>query len=166
MKRYLIILFTLLLASCGYHLGGFKSGALKKMKTYSVAMFANETTFPNVSMQLTTALTDTLQRDGTFTLASADKCDFQVTGSVRSVHETSQRTNTLDTYLSSEIGLAVYVDYKVIDRRTGKVLIQARTNASGSFFNDTGNAQTARDGALSYATRQVAEQIVNRLTLP
>lgn len=166
MKRYLAILFALLLAACGYRMGGLKKTSMKKMNTFSVEMFDNETVFPFVAMQLTTALTDTMQRDGTYTMASSEKCDFKIRGAVYSVHETSQRTNTADTYLSSEIGLTVHVEYQVINRRTGKTILSSKTSASGSFFNDTGNAQTARDGALSYATRKAAENIVQTLTLP
>lgn len=166
MKRYLAILFALLLAACGYRMGGLKKTSMKKMNTFSVEMFDNETVFPFVAMQLTTALTDTMQRDGTYTMASSEKCDFKIRGAVYSVHETSQRTNTADTYLSSEIGLTVYVSYVVRDAHTGKEIVRSSVSAEGSYFNDTGSVETARDSALSYATRRAAELIVQYLTTP
>lgn len=166
MKRFLTLLFVAALASCGYHLGGLKSKAMEKMNTFSVSMFENYTTYPNVSMQLTTALTDRLQRDGTYRLASSDACDFTVQGSVRSVFASSLRTNSEDTYLSSEIGLTVVVHYRVIDNNTGKKITSGSVSEQGSYFNDDGNVQTARDSALSYATRKAAESIVQALTTP
>lgn len=155
------------MVSCGYHLGGFHRASMDGMHTFSVEMFGNETLYPNVSMQVTTAVTDSLQRDGTFRLASPDECDFIVSGTVTDVSAQGLRTNAGDTYLSSEIGLTVHVSYVITNRRTGRSIMRSRTSAQGSYFNDTtGNVQTARDSALSYATRQVADLIVQALSLP
>lgn len=140
---------------------------MKHLNTYCVEMFANKTLYPNVAMQITTAVGDGLQRDGTYRLASPEKCDFRVTGVVTSVQASGLLTNAGDTYLSSEIGLRVYVTCTVINNRTGKIIYSRQVSATGSFFNDdTGNVQTARESALSYATRQAAELIVQSLTLP
>ena len=169
MKRFLLLLLAaaVLLSSCGYRLGGLRRAAMRGFKTYSVEMFENRTLFPSVAMQVTTAITDSLQRDGTFRLASPEKADFRVIGAVSSVQAAGLRTNAGDTYLSSEVGLRVYVSYSVINNRTGKLIFSRLVNAQGSFFNDdTGNVQTARDSALSYAARQAAELVVQSLTLP
>ena len=169
MKRAfpLLLFVALLLASCGYHLGGLRRASMKHLNTYCVEMFANKTLYPNVAMQITTAVGDGLQRDGTYRLASPEKCDFRVTGVVTSVQASGLLTNAGDTYLSSEIGLRVYVTCTVINNRTGKIIYSRQVSATGSFFNDdTGNVQTARESALSYATRQAAELIVQSLTLP
>lgn len=169
MKRFLPLLLAAvaLLASCGYHLGGFRKGSMKGLDTYCVEMFANETLYPNVAMQVTTAVGDSLQRDGTFRLASPDKCDFIVRGVVNSVEAFGLRTSAGDTYLSSEIGLRVHVTCTIINNRTGKTIYSRKVTAQGSFFNDdTGNVQSARESALSYAARQAAELVVQSLTLP
>lgn len=169
MRRYLTLLLAALcfISSCGYRLGGLRKGSMKKLNTYSVDMFANETLYPNVAMQITTAVSDCMQRDGTYRLASPDKCDFTVSGVVTSVQANGLRTNAGDTYLSSEIGLTVHVDFTITNRRTGRALFTRTVRAQGSFFNDdTGNVQTARDSALSYATRRAAELIVQTLTMP
>lgn len=168
MKRLLCLCVALLaLVSCGYHLGGLRKASLRGLNTYSVEMFANETLYPNVAMQITTAVADSMQRDGTFRMASPEKCDFKIVGAVNSVSASGLRTNAGDTYLSSEIGLTVHVSYTIINCRTGKTIMSSHVSAEGSFFNDsTGNVQTARDSALSYATRRAADLIVQALTLP
>lgn len=166
MKRLIILCALVLsLVSCGYHLGGFKREALKEVDTFCVHMFDNRTIYPNVSVQLTSALTDTLQRDGTYRLAPEGQADVRVQGEVRSVHASSLRPNWADTYLSSEIGLTVVAFYKVVSVSTGKVLLSGVVRGEGSYFN-TGNTQTARDTALSYASRRAAELIVEALTRP
>ncbi len=157
----------LLITGCGYHLGGLRCNALKDKDTYCVNMFANHTTQPNVAMQMTTALADNLQRDGSFRMASPTECDFKIDGTVTRILRTSLSANSRDSYVSSEIGLRVYVDYVVTDAATGKELVRGTTNAEGSYFNSTsGNVQSARESALSYATRKAAENIVYQLTIP
>ncbi len=168
-KLFLLVvsLFALTLGSCGYHLGGLRSGAMKNVNTFCVEMFENRTTQAMVSMQMTTALADALQRDGTFRLASPSTADVRIEGVVKNISSSSLITDSRDSYISREIGLRVFVDFSVIDTRTNKVLVSGTVSEDGSFFNDdTGNIQSARDAALSYATRKVATSIVNRLTIP
>ncbi len=154
-------------SSCVYHLGGVKNRSMRKINTVCVNTFANHTLFPYVATQFSAALTETLQRDGGYSLASPANCDAIVSGAVTSVTESSLRANWRNTYISAEIGLTVHVSYVVTDARTGKVLTRGQVAEEGSFFNDSaGNVQAARDSALSYATRLAAEQIVLNLTTP
>ncbi len=156
----------LLFSGCGYHLGGLRCDALKDKDTFCVNMFANHTTQPNVSIQLTTALADSLQRDGSFRMATPSECDFVIDGVVTRVMRESLSTDWRDSCISREIALIVYVSYVVTDPKSGKVLLRGTTHAEGSYFNTTGNIQSARESALSYAARKAAENIVYRLTIP
>ncbi len=128
-------------------------------------MFANHSLHTNACMLITTALTDNLQRDGSFRMASPAKCDFKIDGAVTGVGRKSYSADSRDSYISSEIGLVVYVQYRVTDQH-GKVLKSGNTRADASYFNKTGNIQSAREAALSYATRKAAENIVYTLTIP
>ncbi|MBE6419663.1 MAG: hypothetical protein E7031_05970 [Akkermansiaceae bacterium] len=169
MKRLLSLIaisVPLLTASCGYKLGGLVSGDMKDMKTFDVTMFENYTNYPHVAMQMTTALADALQSDGTFRMVAPSQSDFSVSGKVTSVSASSLTTNPDDTYLSLEIGLTVHVDYSITDRKSGKVIKTGSVTGRGSYFNTPGNVQSARDAALSYATRLAAEELVDALTLP
>lgn len=160
------VLASLALASCGYHVGGLKNSRMQNVNTFCINMFENDTTFPQVSQQMTTALADALQRDGSFRLASSGRSDCSISGKVTRVSMESLRTDPDDTYLSSEVGLTVYVDYKVTDLKTGKVILEGSVSEQGSYFNNLGNMQSARDASLSYATRRAASSIVDNLTLP
>lgn len=157
---------ALLVCSCGYHLGGIKPEMMKDMNTYCVEVFENNTVQPSVGMLMTTAMTNSMQSDGTYLLAPRSKADFILKGKVAHIERESLRANPDDTYVSSEIGLTVYVDYQVIDNKTGKVLAKGSTNATGSYFNQGVNTVSAMDTALSYATRQAAENITLNLTNP
>lgn len=169
--RYFLTILCCLFAltvteGCGYHVGAPRNRALAGIKTFCVDMFANNTVYPMAPMQMTTALADTLQRDGTFRMASPSDCDIRISGTVTSVTSRSLITNSQDSYISTEIGLDVHVDYQVVDCRTGKLLKSGSVKEEGSYFNNDGNIQSAREDAISYATRKAAYTIVNRITLP
>lgn len=169
MKRFFSIsacMLPLFTASCGYQLGGLVNGDMKDMKTFDVTMFENQTNYPLVAMQMTTALADALQSDGTFRMVAPSQSDFSVSGKVTSVSASSLTTNPDDTYLSLEIGLTVHVQYTITNRKTGKVIKTGTVSGQGSYFNTSGNAQSARESALSYATRLAADELVGVLTLP
>lgn len=169
MKTFRVIfsgMLALLVSACGYHLGGVKPGNMKDMNTFCVEMFENNTVQPNVGMLMTTAMANTLQSDGTYRMAPRSEADFILKGTVTHIERDSLRTNTDDTYVSSEIGLIVHVDYKIVNRKTGKVLRDGSSHATGSYFNQGVNTVSAMDTALSYATRLLAENITLNLTSP
>ncbi len=155
------------LAGCGYHVGGVKPAALSRMDSFCVEMFSNTSTQPQVSMQLTSALTDALQSDGTYRLVRRGAADFVVSGQVVSITPVSLTTDWRDTYRSSEIGLLLKVRYVVRDGKSGEELTSGGVTTESSYFNQDGvNVQNARINALSYAARQAADEIAARLTSP
>lgn len=166
MRSVFVGALALVVSSCGYHLGGIKPEYMKDMNTYCVEVFENNTVQPSVGMLMSTAMTNTMQSDGTYLLAPRSKADFILKGSVTHIERDSLRTNPDDTYVSSEIGLTVYVNYQVIDNKTGKQLTKGSTSATGSYFNQGVNTVSAMDAALSYATRLAAENITSNLTNP
>ena len=157
----------MLTASCGYHLDGALNPKMAGVKTFAVSMFENQSLYPEVSMMVTTALTDRLEQSGTMRLVPHSAADCTITGKVAGVERSSLRANPQDSAYSSEIGLTVRVEYTVTDNRTGKVLVGGRTSGIGSLFNnELSSIRTAEQNAVSYAARQAADDIVTDLTLP
>ena len=153
----------LLLPACGYHLGGYKPEKLKNMHTFSVNMMENNSLEPRAGVLLTSALADSLQRDGTYRLSSRGRSDFRIEGEIASVTYSSLRTNKEDTYISDEISMNVTVKYRVVDNADGKKLIANTLTVSSNFYNQ-GNVQTARMNAMSYAAMLAAQRITDALT--
>lgn len=173
MKRFVTLIAAaaalLLLPACMpelYHMGGLKPAAMKEMNTFCVEMFENHSTQPEAGMMLTTALTDAMQRDGTYRLASAEQADFVLCGEVTHISRESLLTDAKDTYLSREVGINVHVHYKVCNARTGAIVFEQEAMGQGSYFGDSGNVQSAISSALSAATRRAAEIITDELTTP
>lgn len=163
-RSFVACISALFISSCGYHLGGVKPADMQGMNTFAVEMFENTTVQPNVGMLMTTAMTNTLQSDGTYSLSPREDADFIVKGTVTHIDRSSLITDTEDTYVSREIGLTVHVKYQVVERATGKVLCQGGASGSGSYYNQGVNTVSAMDTALSYATRLVAEDITLNMT--
>lgn len=162
MKSFRLLIASLLLSglsSCGYHLGGAKPACLENMNTFCVEVFENESLHANAGMLMTTAMANALQSDGTYRMAPRNEADFVVKGTVSRIQRESLITDSDDTYVSKELGARVYVDYQVVDRKTGKVLINGSESETASFFNQVGSTQTAMDAAISYATRRIADDI-------
>lgn len=154
---------ALVLSSCGYHLGGMKPAGMKDMNTFCVEVFGNETLYPNAGMLMTTAMANALQSDGTYRMASRKDADFIVKGTVTRASRVSQITDSDDTYVSLKLGLTVSVNYKVIERKTGKELYDSTLMETTSFFNQVGSTESAVESALSYATRRLADEITIEL---
>ncbi len=125
----------------------------------SVRMFDNNTLEPLAGVLLTNAVTDVMQRDGTFTLAASGKADIILEGEIKELQFKSVRPNPLDTYISSEIELSLKVDYRVIDRKTGKVVDKGTVTNQGNFYNEYGNVQNYRNNTLAYISQKIAEDI-------
>ncbi len=170
MKRLLPLIlcfFTLLiLSSCGYHLGGTVNAKLKGVKTIAVTMFDNNSEYPDLGFQVTTAMGNALQTDGTFTMAPPSSADVIVSGSVSGVDVRRSLIDGRDTHLARELTMKVYVSYTITRRKDGKVLVKGRANGDGSYFNTGGNTQAGRAAALSYASRRAAGMVVDLLTRP
>ncbi len=157
-------LLALCVSSCSYHLGGVKPASMEHLNTFCVEMFSNYTLQPNAGMLMTTAMANTLQSDGTYRMAPRNDADFIVKGEVVSIERESLTTNTEDTYVSTQIGINVNVEYQVIERKTGRVIIDSEEEAQGSYFNQVGSTQSSLETALSYATRRIAQDITLSLT--
>ncbi len=169
MKRLLCLglgLLTLSLGSCGYHAGGLVNKKLEGVKTFYVSMFDNFTTYPTAGMLATSAIGNSLQTDGTFKMASPGTADVEISGAVTNVTIEQSLVDWQDTHLSLEFRITMQVDYKVKRISDGKVIKEGCVTGDGSYYNTGGNVQAGRDAALSYAARNVAEEIVASFTMP
>lgn len=159
-----VLLLTALLCatslnSCGYHLGGLKAKNMEHFSTFSVRMFENNSLEVQAGVLVTNAVTDLVQRDGTYKLASPATADFRIEGTVKDIYFSALQVNTDDTYVSTELGLNLTVDYQIVESATNKVVFKNSIKTSASFYNEVTNIQTARDNALSYAARKMAEEL-------
>ncbi len=160
MKTYLLsMLLAMGLSSCGYNLGFSKPAPLQHAKTVTVEMFENNSLEHLAGILVTNAVADTMQRDGTFKLASSSDADIRIRGTVTEISFNSVRPNPENTYISSEIDITLVVEYEVLNNSTGKSIYEGRLRNTTTFSNESGNVQTARESALGYAAQKTAEDL-------
>lgn len=160
MKKVGLVLSSLLcLSSCGYHLHGLKAAKMEHLDTFSVRMFENNSLEIQAGILVTNAVTDMVQRDGTYKLVSPGEADFRIEGTILNVFYESLQINSSNTYVSTELDLVLLVEYRIVETKTNKILRRRTVRKDASFYNEITNTQTARDNALSYAARKLAEDI-------
>ena len=141
-----------------------KPANMDDMHTFCVEMFENNTVQPSVGVYMTTAVTNALQSDGTYRLAPRGDADFIVKGKVTHITRDSLTTSTKDSYISTQIGVTVHVQYELVNRKTGAVLSKGNASQMASYFNQDGSTITAMESAMYYATTRVADDIVLNVT--
>ncbi|MFI3243305.1 MAG: LPS assembly lipoprotein LptE [Akkermansia sp.] len=147
------------LSSCGYHLDGVKAVPLEHMDTFSVRMFENNSLEVQAGVLVTNAITDMVQRDGTYKLASSGDCDFRIEGKISNISFQSLQVKSSNTYISTELDLVLTVHYRIVETKTNETLMSRTLTKRASFYNEETNTQMARDNAISYAARKLAEDI-------
>jgi len=163
MKKILpIVLATFALAGCASY--RWTSPVPSDMRTVSVPTFRNESDVVEIGAVATRQLLREFQREGTFKIASSDDAAIEVQGVVKSASAALihfKRTATMRAY---EQRLIVSADVSVIDRRSGKVVVDNRRYvAETTYFSDT-DIVTARRDASGRAADDLARQIVDDVT--
>ncbi len=138
---------------------------MEHLDTFSVRMFENNSLEVQAGILVTNAVTDMVQRDGTYKLASYGDCDFRIEGTITNISYRSLQVKSSNTYISTELAACVSVSYRIIETKTNAVLLAKSLTKEASFYNEDTNIQTARDNAISYAARKIAEDIALNISM-
>jgi len=157
--RFALLAMTAALAGCaGYRLGptgGQSAGA----RSIAIQPFLNQTMEPRLGEPVTQALRKSVQKDGTYRLASQADADVIVTGAVVSFSrsELSYQPNDLATVRDYTMHLTAQI--KAVERSSGKVLVE-------KFVSGRSNVRVGSD--LASAERQaipiMAEDLARKAT--
>ncbi len=155
---------ALALASCaGYQLGGLKPKQLDGVRGIAVPMFANDTAHPRAEALATSAVTDAFVQDGTYRLATRDRADAVLEGTLSRIEYSSLRGSRRDTLLPEELTNRVSLRWVLRDAKDPtRVLARGTSTGSSQLFVDS-NLQTARNNALPDALERAGEALVSRL---
>jgi hypothetical protein len=163
------IVTTLALAfvssSCaGYRLQSGRPAALSHVKSIHVPMFENKTLIPRGDVMATNSVIDAITIDGTYRIATADKADAVLRGTIESVSYDQVRSTRLDTLRSEEMENTVTLKWTLYDGANPlKILSSGKAKGSSRFAIDS-NLQTARSNALPDALQRASKQVIGRLT--
>ncbi len=142
------------------------SSVPEEYKTVCVPTFVNETKVAELGSVVTRQVLREIQRDGTFKIKSAgDSPDLEIQGIIKRVDLHGFSYNRLDYQRHQEYQSAMHVEISVIDKRTGKVLINNRPyEATTSFLSDGDLVNRQRDASGRLA-EDLAVQVVDDLIL-
>jgi hypothetical protein len=115
------IFFVLLLAGCSsYHLGSV-NGDVAGEKSVQIMPFVNNTLQPRLNDDITQALRERLQSDGTYRLATSEPGDLVVSGVIRSYDREGLGYLNQDSSTIQNYHVTVTVHVTVLDRVSGKL---------------------------------------------
>lgn len=163
-KAFSFLLITGLLVSCaGYRMGGQKPHALSKVKTIAVPMFRNNSLQPRAEALATSAVASALMQDGTYRIASIDKADAILEGTVRSIKYSPLRGARLDTLQSVELINKVSIAWQLRDAKNPLKILASGVASGGSQLFVSSNLQTSKNNALPEALERAGESLVSVL---
>jgi uncharacterized protein YgbK (DUF1537 family) len=162
LKFFLPCLAALLLDGCaGYHLGpvnGVEAGA----KTVEVQPFNNQTLQPRFGDDLTQALREQFQADGTYRLATASRGDLVISGTIRHYDRSGLGYLNADASTPQNFRVAATVHVVVRDRATGKAVLD-RDVKGHTLVNVGSDFASSERQALPTLATDIAKNIVSLL---
>lgn len=121
--RDFLLVGTLLLGACGYHVAGAGPEVPQDAHTIVVRQFTNHTRAYGIEVQATRAVEDEFRRRGPLRVVSEDEQpDLELSGVVQSLGSFPLAIGVTGEALQYE-GV-IRVSIRLIDRRTGKVLFE------------------------------------------
>ena len=159
MKTIPVLLSLALLAGCQSYT--WTSHVPKDMRTVSVPTFRNETEVVELGAITTRQILREFQREGTFKIASADDAVVEIQGVLKSTPThllTYKRGQSLRAY---EQRLQLNAEVSLVDKRSGKVLIDNRHDQAETTFMSVDDSVTARRDASGRLAEDIARQIVD-----
>lgn len=131
-----LILSSLVLTGCGYHLGPVKPAYLRNVKTIAIPTFKNNTLEPRLEVLMADTLIKQFQRDGTFEIVSDNKADAILYCTLVEIERRQARPVPNNVLATAEYLLIIEVKYELINRVTGGIITNGRLITNTSFFSN------------------------------
>ena len=160
MKKILpALLAAFALAGCASY--RWTSPVPENMRTVSVPTFRNESDLVEIGAVATRQVLREFQREGTFRIASPDDAAVEVQGVVKTASAGLMYFKREMSMRAYERRLIVTADVSVIDRRSGKVVVDNRRYVAETTYFSDADMTTARRDASGRAAEDLARQIVD-----
>ena len=157
-------LLALLLAGCaGYHIGPIQPKFMQGAKTIAVPTFRNDTLVPHLEVLVANGIIKQLQQDGTYQVASEDKADVVLDGSITTIRRHPSRSVIGDYWATREFTLSLRLSYKLSRRSTGETLRTGSVTGETSFFVG-GDVQQEERQAIPLAVEDAAVRLVSYIS--
>jgi hypothetical protein len=156
-----LVLTCLFAFGCaGYHIGPVTKVSYKSI---AVPMFRNMTLRPQIEAQISNAVIQRLQQDGSLRIESRSNADVILTGSVTKYFREALRSLRTDTGVPREYEITITVRVEATDRRTGETVLKS-TEVEGKtdvFIGE--DQQSSEEQALPLVADDIGKRVAGLL---
>ena len=159
----LLIVLTLFLNGCGYHLIGTGSTLPGHLKTIFIPVFTNSSTQPEIHRQLTSAVINSFVTDGRVKVVQNSQADMVMTGDLFYYELKTVSFNSNNFATEYIVKLAVNVE--VIDKANNKPYLKQTLRAEWNYkaSSDIVGTESDRLEALEQTYRVLGNRLVSLL---
>lgn len=162
-KFFLLVAAATTLTGCGYHLGSVKPAVLRNVETLAVQTFKNNTYEPRIEVLMADTLIKQLQQDGTYRIVSDERADAILYCTLDEINRRQARAVRNNVLATQEFSLRLAVQYELVDRITGVVILTGTVAGDTSFFINN-DLQTDERQAIVNAIQRIAVDLTGELT--
>jgi hypothetical protein len=154
-------LICLLAFGCaGYHVGPVTK---RNFQSIAVPMFRNTTLHPQLEAQISNAIIQRLQQDGSLRIESEPRADVVLKGSITRYSRQSLRSLRTDTRAPREYEITVTVRVEATDRRTGETVLKSTEVEGKSDVFISEDQQSAEEQALPLIADDIGKRVAGLL---
>lgn len=158
---YAILPFFAVLFAAGCASYSWKSSVPAEMRTVAVPVFENRTNFSEMGPVATQYVLREFQREGTFRIKRSGASAVEVQGAITKVTRNGIDYDRGYGMRASEYRLFVEAEVSLIDKTSGKVLLDNRHYTAETTFLTQGDLLTGQRNASFRIAQSLARQIVD-----
>jgi len=147
------------LLACGCSSYSWKASVPEDMRTVDVPVFRNESSVTSFGGEVSRQVARELQREGTFKLSTDPALEVQ--GVVKSVTTMSRGLDRMNTSRGGEYVMKAVVEVSLVDKKSGRILIDARNYVSRATVLADFDLVSAERDASGRLAEQIARQVVD-----
>lgn len=155
------VLATVLLAVAGCSSYRFGSSVPEELRTLSVPVFENETGFPEIDASVTQYVLREFQRQGTMRISAPENASLKLLGKLRETNPQSLNYDRNYVARASEYRYELTAEITLVERGTGKLLIDNLTVKANTTFLTRGDMLTGLQDAYPRVSKELARNIVD-----
>lgn len=139
----------------------WSSGVPDEMRAVSVPVFRNASDVTGLGAAVTTQVLREIQREGSLRVAAPDDCAVEIQGEVRSDHSATVAYERRTGARTREHRFTAVAVVSVVDKKSGKTLIDKRKYTAGTTFLANDDVLTGERDASGRLAEDFARQIVD-----
>ena len=144
---------------------GYRVGPVTKrnFKSIAVPMFRNTTLHPQIEAQISNAIIQRLQQDGSLRVETEPRADVVLKGSIIKYYREALRSLRTDTGVPREYEIIITVRVEATDRRTGETVLRSTEVEGKSDVFIGEDQQSAEEQVLPLIADDIGKRVAGLL---